>query len=111
MVCKMCWDSIKFDVSIDYHLDITPKCAIFMTIKKITFTLPKELVRRLEKVPPGKRSLLVKRAVEKELDREAAVEIVKRLRGKTIWREKDHPNLRTAKDFSQHRPMKGRLTR
>jgi metal-responsive CopG/Arc/MetJ family transcriptional regulator len=82
-----------------------------MTIKKITFTLPKELVRRLEKVPPGKRSLLVKRAVEKELDREAAVEIVKRLRGKTIWREKDHPNLRTAKDFSQHRSMKGRLTR
>jgi hypothetical protein len=111
MVCKMCWDSIKFNVSIDYHVDITPKCAKLMTIKKITFTLPKELVRQLEKVPPGKRSLLVKRAVEKELDREAAVEIVKRLRGKTIWREKDHPNLHIAKDFSQYRPMKGRLTR
>ena len=46
-----------------------------MAVEKITFTLPEELVRRLEKVPAGKRSMLVKTAVEKELDREAAIAV------------------------------------
>ncbi len=37
-----------------------------MAVEKVTFTLPEELVRRLEKVPAGKRSMLVRKAVEKE---------------------------------------------
>ena len=37
---------------------------------RITFNLPEELIRRLKKLPTGKRSMLVKLAVERELDRE-----------------------------------------
>jgi len=33
-----------------------------MAVEKVTFTLPEELVRRLEKVPAGKRSMLVKKS-------------------------------------------------
>lgn len=81
-----------------------------MAVEKVTFTLPEELVRRLEKVPAGKRSMLVKKAVEKELDREAAVATLRRMRGKTIWKEKHHPDLLTAKDFARFKPLKSRLT-
>jgi metal-responsive CopG/Arc/MetJ family transcriptional regulator len=81
-----------------------------MAVEKITFTLPEELVRRLEKVPAGKRSMLVKTAVEKELDREAAIASLKRMRGKTIWKEKHHPHLTTFRDFARYRPVKSRLT-
>jgi metal-responsive CopG/Arc/MetJ family transcriptional regulator len=81
-----------------------------MAVEKVTFTLPEELVRRLERVPAGKRSMLVKRAVEKELDREAAVATLRRMRGKTIWKEKYHPDLLTSKDFARYRPLKSRLT-
>lgn len=81
-----------------------------MAVEKVTFTLPEELVRRLEKVPAGKRSMLVKEAVEKELDREAAVATLRRMKGKAIWKEKYHPNLLTSKDFARYRPLKSRLT-
>jgi metal-responsive CopG/Arc/MetJ family transcriptional regulator len=81
-----------------------------MGVEKVTFTLPEELVRRLEKVPAGKRSMLVKKAVEKELDREAAVATLKRMKGKAIWKEKHHPNLLTPRDFAKYRPIKSRLT-
>ena len=81
-----------------------------MAVEKVTFTLPEELVRRLEKVPAGKRSMLVKQAVEKELDREAAVAIMKTMRGKAIWKEKHHPDLLSSKDFARYRPIKSRIT-
>jgi metal-responsive CopG/Arc/MetJ family transcriptional regulator len=81
-----------------------------MAVEKVTFTLPEELVRRLEKVPAGKRSMLVKEAVEKELDRETAVATLRRMKGKAIWKEKYHPNLLTSKDFARYRPLKSRLT-
>jgi metal-responsive CopG/Arc/MetJ family transcriptional regulator len=81
-----------------------------MAVEKVTFTLPEELVRRLEKVPVGKRSMLVRKAVERELDREAAVAVIKRMKGKAIWKEKYHPNLLTASDFASYRPIKTRLT-
>ena len=81
-----------------------------MAVEKVTFTLPKELVRRLEKVPAGKRSMLVRKAVERELDREAAVAVLKRMKGKAIWKEKYHPDLHTARDFAAYRPIKTRLT-
>jgi metal-responsive CopG/Arc/MetJ family transcriptional regulator len=81
-----------------------------MAVEKITFTLPEELVRRLEKVPAGKRSMLVKTAVEKELDREAAIASLKRMRGKAVWKEKHHPHLMTFRDFARYRPVKSRLT-
>jgi metal-responsive CopG/Arc/MetJ family transcriptional regulator len=81
-----------------------------MAAEKVTFTLPEELVRRLEKVPAGKRSMLVRKAVEKELDREAAVAAIKKMRGKAIWKEKYHPNLLTSRDFASYRPIKTRLT-
>lgn len=80
-----------------------------MAVEKVTFTLPEELVRRLEKVPAGKRSMLVKKAVEKELDREAATATLRRMKGKTAWKEKYHPDLLTAKDFARYRPLKSRL--
>jgi hypothetical protein len=41
--------------------------------KKVTFTLPVDLVRRIKKLPVGKRSGFVKRAIEKELDRRDAL--------------------------------------
>ena len=81
-----------------------------MSVEKVTFTLPEELVRRLEKVPAGKRSMLVRKAVERELDREAAILALKRMKGKAIWKEKYHPNLRSASDFASYRPIKTRLT-
>ena len=81
-----------------------------MAVEKVTFTLPEELVRRLEKVPAGQRSLLVKRAVEKELDRQAAVAMLKRIKGKAAWKDKHHPNLVTLDDFAKYRPIKSRLT-
>jgi len=64
---------------------------------RITFNLPEELIRRLKKLPTGKRSMLVKLAIEKELDREAAAATFKRIRGKTIWNKKHHPDLLTPK--------------
>lgn len=81
-----------------------------MAVEKVTFTLPEKLVRRLGKIPAGKRSMLVKEAVERELDREAAVTVLKRMRTKTIWKEKYHPNLIRPKDFASFRPLKSRLT-
>jgi hypothetical protein len=50
--------------------------------------------------------MLVKLAVEKELDREAAAANFKRIRGKTIWNKKHHPDLLTPEDFAHYRPMK-----
>ena len=76
------------------------------TMRKITFNLPEELIRRLKKLPTGKRSMLVKLAIEKELDREAAAANFKRIRGKTIWNKKHHPDLLTPEDFAHYRPMK-----
>ncbi len=81
-----------------------------MAVEKVTFTLPQELVRRLEKVPAGKRSLLVKTAVEKELDRVTAMAILKKMKGKTVWKQKHHPDLAAITDFAQYRPVKSRLT-
>jgi metal-responsive CopG/Arc/MetJ family transcriptional regulator len=81
-----------------------------MAVEKVTFTLPEELVRRLEKVPAGKRSLLVKTAVEKELDREAAMATLKKMKGKAVWKEKYHSDLVTIKDFARYRPIKSRVT-
>ncbi|MDZ4341904.1 MAG: hypothetical protein U1E51_05640 [Candidatus Binatia bacterium] len=81
-----------------------------MAVEKVTFTLPEELVRRLEKVSAGQRSMLVKQAVEKELDRQAAVARLKRMKSKTAWNEKNHPNLVTPDDFARYRPIKSRLT-
>ncbi|MCH8054798.1 MAG: hypothetical protein IH857_01415 [Deltaproteobacteria bacterium] len=80
-----------------------------MAVEKVTFTLPEELVRRLERIPTGKRSMVVKEAVERELDRQAAVAGLKRLRLKPIWKERYHPDLRRPKDFARYRPMKSRL--
>ena len=77
-----------------------------MTMRKIAFSLPGELIRRLKKLPARKRSMLVKLAVEKELDREAAAANFKRIRGKTIWNKKHHPDLLTPEDFAHYRPMK-----
>lgn len=81
-----------------------------MAVEKVTFTLPEELVRRLEKVPAGKRSMLVKKAVERELDRKSAEATLKRLGGKAIWKEKHHPDLVASKDFAHYKPLKSRLT-
>ena len=81
-----------------------------MSVEKVTFTLPEELVRRLEKVPAGQRSMLVKKAVERELDREAAIARLKKMKSKAIWNEKDHPDLLTYEDFARYRLIKSRLT-
>ena len=81
-----------------------------MAVEKVTFTLPEEFVRRLEKIPTGKRSMAVKEAVERELDRQAAVAALKKLRGRSIWSKRYHPDLRSAKDFARYRPLKSRLT-
>jgi len=76
------------------------------TMRKITFNLPEELIRRLKKLPTSKRSMLVKLAVEKELGREAAAANLKRIRRKTIWNKKNHPDLLSPEDFAHYRPMK-----
>lgn len=81
-----------------------------MAAEKVTFTLPEELVRRLEKVRAGKRSLLVAEALKRELDRRATAEALKKLRRRTAWREKDHPDLLSPEDFSRYRPAKSRVT-
>ncbi|MGH7774069.1 MAG: hypothetical protein ACREQA_17740 [Candidatus Binatia bacterium] len=81
-----------------------------MAVEKITFTLPAELIRRLEKVPAGKRSMVVKEAVERELERQAAVAALKKFRGKPIWKDKHHPDLGAPKDLTRYRPLKSRLT-
>ncbi len=71
-----------------------------MTIQKITFSLPRELIGRLKKLTSANRSLLVQLAVEKELDRKAAVAKLKRMRGKPIWKKQHHPDLLTPEDFA-----------
>jgi metal-responsive CopG/Arc/MetJ family transcriptional regulator len=81
-----------------------------MSVEKVTFTLPEELVRRLEKVPAGKRSMLVKEAVERELDRTAALAMTKKLKGKAVWKGKHHQDLLTDSDFARYRPIKSRAT-
>ena len=81
-----------------------------MAAEKVTFTLPEELVRRLEKVPAGKRSFLVAEALKRELDRRTTVEALKKLRRRTAWKEKDHPDLLSPEDFSRYRPAKSRVT-
>ncbi|HEY1236236.1 MAG TPA: hypothetical protein VGH22_22850 [Candidatus Binatia bacterium] len=81
-----------------------------MAVEKVTFTLPEELVRRLERVPAGKRSLLVKTAVERELDREAALSAVKKMKDRVVWKGKAHPDLITIRDFARYRPIKSRVT-
>lgn len=81
-----------------------------MAVEKVTFTLPEELVRRLEKVPAGKRSMLVRRAVEEELDREAAVATVRKMKGKAFWKARYHGDLLTSDDFARYRPIKSRAT-
>ncbi|MCZ6548145.1 MAG: hypothetical protein O6837_08520 [Deltaproteobacteria bacterium] len=81
-----------------------------MAAEKVTFTLPEELVIRLEKIPSGKRSMVVREAVERELDRQVAVAALKRRTGKPIWSERHHPGLRTPRDFARYRPLKSRLT-
>ncbi len=81
-----------------------------MAVEKVTFTLPEELVRRLEKIPSGKRSMVVKEAVERELGRRATVAMLKRLRSKPIWKQSRHPDLRGPKDFARYRPIRSRLT-
>ncbi len=81
-----------------------------MAVEKVTFTLPEKLVRRLGRIPAGKRSMVVKEAVERELDRQAVVAALKRLRAKPIWKERHHPDLRRPGDLTRYRPLKGRLT-
>ena len=75
-------------------------------MRKITFNLPEELIRRLKKLPTSKKSMLVRLAVEKELDRETAAANLKRIGGKTIWNKKHHPDLLTPEDFAHYRQMK-----
>jgi metal-responsive CopG/Arc/MetJ family transcriptional regulator len=70
-----------------------------MAVEKATFTLPEELLRRLEKVPAGKRSLLVAEALKRELDRRTMAKALKKLRRRTAWKEKDHPMLRLGQDL------------
>ncbi|MGH7847109.1 MAG: hypothetical protein ACREQW_18345 [Candidatus Binatia bacterium] len=62
-----------------------------MANEKVTFTLPEELVRRLKKIPAGKRSTFVRVAVERELDRETAISFLRRMKGKKVWKGKHHP--------------------
>ncbi len=81
-----------------------------MAAEKVTFTLPEEVVRRLEEVPAGKRSMVVKEALERELDRRAAIRVLKSIRNKAVWKEKNHPKLRSAKDFAGYRGIRSRLT-
>jgi predicted transcriptional regulator len=61
-----------------------------MPAQKVAFTLPDELVRKLEKVTSGKRSLLMAEALRREFARRATVDALKRLRHRTAWREQDH---------------------
>jgi len=81
-----------------------------MAVEKATFTIPEELLRRLEKVPAGKRSLLVAEALRRELDRRGMAKDLKKLRRNSAWKEKDHPDLLTPEDFGNYRPAKSRIT-
>ncbi len=81
-----------------------------MAVVKATFTIPEELLKRLEKVPAGKRSLLVAKAIKRELDRKSLAEDLKKLKHRTVWKEKDHPDLVSPDDFSRYRPAKSRVT-
>ncbi len=81
-----------------------------MAVEKVTFTLPDVLVERLEKIPAGRRSPLVAEALKRELDRIATAKAFKRLRHRTIWKEKDHPDLLSPENFSRYRPAKSRMT-
>jgi hypothetical protein len=81
-----------------------------MAVEKVTFTLPTELIQRLAKIPAGKRSMLVKDALERELARRSAVSALKRLRGKTIWKARHHRDLQSVEDFGSYRPVRSRVT-
>jgi hypothetical protein len=81
-----------------------------MPAEKATFTLPDELVRKLEKVPAGKRSLLVAEALRREFDRRAAVDALKKLRHRSVWRNKDHPDLLSDEEIVRYRPAGSRVT-
>ncbi len=81
-----------------------------MPAEKATFTLPDELVRKLEKVPAGKRSLLVAEALRREFDRRAMVDALKKLRYRSVWRDKDHPDLLSDEEFARYRPARSRVT-
>ena len=59
-----------------------------MSAKKVTFTLPSDLLRRIKRLPAGERSAFVARAIERELDRLAAVVRSRNSRGKTAGRMK-----------------------
>lgn len=81
-----------------------------MAVVKATSTIPEELLRRLEKVPAGKRSLLVAEAIKRELNRKSLAKALKKLKRRTVWKEKDHPDLLSPEDFSRYRPDKSRVT-
>ncbi|MBZ0159185.1 hypothetical protein [Candidatus Methylomirabilis sp.] len=81
-----------------------------MAVEKVTFTLPEVLVERLDKVPAGRRSLLVAEALKRELDRRATAKALKRLRHTAIWKEMEHPDLLSPEHFSRYRPAKSRVT-
>ena len=81
-----------------------------MAVEKVTFTLPKELVQRLGEVPAGKRSMLVKDALERELARQAAVSTLKGLRRKTIWKTRHHRDLQSVDDFGNYKAVKSRVS-
>lgn len=59
-----------------------------MAGKKVTFTMPSDLVRTVKRLPAGKRSAFVARAIERELDRLATAARLRRLRGKAAGRNK-----------------------
>ena len=79
-----------------------------MAAKKVNFTLPRGLVRRIRKLPLRKKSELVKQAIEKELDRQDAMAMLGRMWGKVIWKVGNHPDLLRPKDFARYRVVKGR---
>ena len=81
-----------------------------MAIERVSFTLPEELVLRLKKIPPGKRSKFVKVAVERELKRKAVILFLAKMKGKTVWKQKHHHNLRGPDELSKYRPLKRSLT-
>ena len=74
-----------------------------MAAKKVTFILPLDLVRRIKRLPVGKRSGFVKQAIEKELDRQDTVGMLRRMQRKAIWKAKYHPHLLKPKDFARYR--------
>jgi len=81
-----------------------------MAVEKVTFTLPEELIRRLGEIPAGKRSMVVKEALERELARRSAVAALKMLRGKSIWKARHHRDLQSSEDFGKYRPARSRVT-